>query len=74
MSGYVFMLGTCVNCGVPFTFNPHRVPSLRRTPDGPREPICRGCVERANSIRVANGLDPIEIYPDSYEPIEEGQL
>lgn len=69
---YVFVIGNCVCCGLPFSFNPHRVPSVRV--DGVREPICRVCVERANPLRVAKGLDPIIIFEDSYIPVPEEEL
>jgi len=70
--GYVFILGNCVCCGSPFTFNPLRVPSVRVS--GVREPICRTCVERANPLREAKGLEPIRILEDAYEPIPEEEL
>ncbi len=65
-TGYAFGLGACFECGQPFTFNLELVPSIRVR--GTKEPICRACVERANPIRVANGLDPIEILDGAYEP------
>lgn len=66
--GYFMVHGYCYGCGQPFMFNAERVPSIRV--DGSREPICRNCVEHANPLRAANGLDPIIIHPDSYEPSE----
>ncbi len=63
---------TCCGCGQPMNCNPHRVPSLRI--DGHREPVCRNCVEKVNPMRIANGLDPIEIHPDAYEAISENEL
>ena len=43
-------------CGVPFTFNPQRVPSY----DAGRgkRPICRSCMERIHEKRRAWGEDP----------------
>jgi hypothetical protein len=70
--GYAFAIGHCAGCGQPFGFNPMRVPSI--SIKGAREPICRACVERANPLRVANGLPPIEPLPDAYEPCDEGEL
>lgn len=80
MTGYVFILGPCIACGRVFSFNPDLVPSIPvgpgpggrpepRHPDagGRREPVCEACVTRANPLRVANGLDPIEILPGAYE-------
>jgi hypothetical protein len=82
--GWMVVLGACVGCGSTFSFNPDRVPSIRARrvqddngryrwqphPEGEREPLCRPCVERANIYRRDNGLPPIVIYPDSYEPLE----
>jgi hypothetical protein len=72
MSGYVFALGPCYGCKQPFSYNPHRVPSV--VVDGVREPICRGCVAIANPRRKANGLPEIVPLPDAYEPLPEGEL
>ena len=72
MTGYAIALAPCIGCGRVFGFNPHRVPSV--VINGEREPICRDCVQRVNPTRVANGLEPIRIFPDSYEPIEEAEL
>lgn len=63
--GYYFASGRCYGCGRLFTFNPHLVPSVRV--EGTREPICGGCVERANPMREENGLEPIRILPGAYE-------
>lgn len=70
--GYAIAMAPCVVCGRLFGFNPHRVPSA--VVDGQREPICRPCVERANPLRIAKGLEPIVIHSDSYEPIDEHEL
>jgi len=72
VTGYAFVIGVCVGCRAVFTFNPHRVPSV--LVKGVREPICRHCVEAVNPTRVANGLDPIVVFPDRYEPIPEEGL
>jgi hypothetical protein len=66
MTGYMYVLGHCYGCKRPFTFNADWVPSIRI--DGVKEPICRDCVEIANPKRIANGLEPIHIHPDAYEP------
>jgi len=73
MSGYVYAMSECVGCKVVFSYNPHRVPSIRRI-DGVREPVCLACVERANPERKANNLPVIVPHPDAYEPIPEGEL
>jgi len=68
MGAYV-LWATCYTCKGIFWCNPHRVPSINI--NGEREPICRTCVERANPRRVANGLDPIQVLPGAYEPVDE---
>ena len=72
MSGYAIVISPCFGCGKTFGYNPHKVPSIPI--DGVREPICGDCVERANPIREANGLDPIVVLPGAYDPIDEGEL
>lgn len=70
--GYALAFGPCVCCKVTFGFNPMRVPSIRV--NGQREPVCRGCVERANPLRIEKGLPPIEIHPEAYEACHESEL
>jgi hypothetical protein len=70
--GYALAMGTCFACHKPFAFNPVRVPSLRI--NGVREPICQECVDKANPLRIANGLPPIVPAPDAYDACEEGEL
>lgn len=70
--GYVFMTGTCVNCGKVFNFNPIKVPSIRI--NGIREPICGKCIEKVNPIRKERGLPEIEIEPDAYDWCREEEL
>lgn len=70
--GYVFATSYCIGCDRLFTYNPHRVPSLRV--NGEREPVCRDCIEIANPQRVANGLEPFKIHPEAYEPMPEEEL
>ncbi len=69
---YALMFGKCANCGQPFGFNPHKVPSIRV--EGKREPVCKPCIDQANPQRVAAGLPPFVIQPDAYEPIPEEEL
>lgn len=66
--GYMLVLGPCIGCNRTFSFNPDKVPSV--TYRGQREPVCRDCVERANPVRIANGLRPIVPDPEAYEPEE----
>jgi hypothetical protein len=71
--GYVFCTAPCLACGIPFIFNPMRVPSLRI--NGVREPICESCmIGRINPTRVARGLAPFEIMPGAYEACDESEL
>lgn len=72
MSGYVFVMAPCYCCGLIFSFNPDRVPSI--VVDGEREPICADCVERVNPQRVANKLEPIVPLPGAYGPAEAGSI
>ena len=74
--GYMFVLSPCFNCKTLISYNPERVPSIRVNragqpdPNGTREPVCRACIERANPVRIQNGLEPITILPGAYEPEE----
>lgn len=70
--GFAICLGSCINCGKPFSFNPVKVPSIRV--NGVREPVCKPCVETANVERVAAGLEPFAINPDAYDPCREEEL
>jgi hypothetical protein len=65
----MFAMGACIGCGRVFTFNPESVPSSTAI-TGTREPICETCMHRINDWRRANGLQPFEILPDAYEPVE----
>jgi hypothetical protein len=62
-----YMIGTghCVVCKRLFSFHPDRVPSTAIY--GDREPICRDCIERVNTIRAKRGMDLIEVLPGAYE-------
>jgi hypothetical protein len=62
--------GTCVVCGLTFSFNPELVPSVRV--NGVRTPICRECVEHANGERMKKGLSLIEVKPGAYDVEPEG--
>jgi hypothetical protein len=57
-----FAMAPCGQCNTPFSFNPHLVPSLNNVP------FCESCVNRANPIRVKNGLKPIKIVSGAYKP------
>lgn len=68
MTGFMYVIGACYGCGRTFTFNAEKVPSL--TIEGTRQPFCQTCIDIANPIREANGLDPIVPLPGAYEPQE----
>ena len=70
--GYVMVTSACFGCRRIFSYNPKHVPSIPIK--GVREPICRDCVEFVNPKRVANGLEPIVIRPQAYEPLREEEL
>lgn len=70
--GFYFVTGECFGCHRLFTFHPHKVPSI--VIDGERRPICRSCIEKANPLRIAKGLDPIQILSGAYDPAEEGEI
>lgn len=67
---FMCVIGNCYGCSKLFSFNPNYVPSIRPTPEAPREPICRECIEKANSQREASGLPPFQIHPEAYTPEE----
>lgn len=71
---YMLLHCACYTCRRPLTCNPFLVPSVpaHLTSTGEKEPVCRECIERANPQRIANGLAPIEIHPDAYEPAPVG--
>ena len=66
--GYLIAMAPCFGCKRVFSFNPDLVPSIRV--QGNREPICAACVARANPLRIANGLEPIQVLPGAYEESE----
>jgi hypothetical protein len=71
--GYAFMVAACANCGEIFSFNPHKVPSLRI--NGVRHQICQACFRKWNEIhRVSKGLEPIPPKEGAYEACPEEEL
>lgn len=73
--GYMLAMGPCMRCRRVFSFNPHKVPSQRLQPDGPRQPVCRACFDYLNRKRVKLGYerwpDPL---PGAYEPGPEDEI
>ena len=74
--GYALCTSPCFGCGRLFSYNPNRVPSIRRDPQDPstRTPICQACVKAANPRRIANGLPPIVPHPEAYTACDETEL
>jgi len=72
--GYALMMASCVRCEAVFGFNPHKVPSIRLTPDAEKQPICKTCVEWANQEKKKLGLPQFTIPEGAYEPINEEEL
>jgi len=85
MTDAYFAAGPCAFCGTVFTFNPERVPSIPANafriaeivteggvPPEPsaKVPICFACLLKINSLRVAEGFDPITPLSGAYEPAE----
>jgi hypothetical protein len=69
---FVNAMSPCYGCKRIFSYNPTRVPSL--TIDGVKEPFCQNCINRANPVRIANGLPPIIPVTGAYEPCDESEL
>lgn len=69
---YVFAMSGCLVCHDVFCYNPHKVPSHRV--NGVREPICNNCMIAINAVRQENGIPPLYIDPDAYDPINENEL
>lgn len=70
--GYVMCTGYCVCCGKMFMFNPSYVPSI--SIEKSKEPVCKTCIEVANSIKRKNSLPEFKIHPNAYEPLDEEEL
>lgn len=69
MPGAFLAVAPCYACGLLFSFDPDRVPSL--VVDGRREPLCMDCVARANELRRESGEALIYPLPGAYGPAEE---
>lgn len=71
---YVQMFAPCIRCQRVFSFNPMKVPSVRPSPDAPREPLCEGCFNVLNAVRQQRGLEPIAALPGAWEPCDENEV
>jgi hypothetical protein len=69
---YVQAYSACYSCKRLIAYNPDLVPSIRI--NGVREPVCRACIQQANPVRIAKGLQPITISPGAYEASDENDL
>ena len=72
--GWVYAHSQCFGCNKTFSYNPHRVPSIRPKEDLPREPICEACFDQLNSYRATKGMPPFERHADAYDPLPEHEL
>jgi hypothetical protein len=77
--GWAMMYSACCLCGRLFGYNPLHVPSLlmrggKLDPDGTREPVCQACVTRGNALRERQGMLPLRVHPDAYDPVDEREL
>lgn len=66
--GYAIVMGFCIACKSPVSFNPHKVPSIRV--NGVKEPLCRSCAERWSVIHKT----PVPFLDEAYEPVAEEDL
>jgi len=71
--GYYFATSPCFVCEQVFTYNPHRVPSIRNARDV-REPVCESCMTQINERRKAKGLEPFPVLPGAYDADEISNL
>lgn len=67
--GYMSVWSNCIVCKQLFPYNPFEVPSLRV--DGVKEPVCGGCMETINKLRVKKGVEPFHVSKEAYEPVHE---
>lgn len=68
--GYAIMMGFCIACKRPISFNPHSVPSLM-IDGGNREPLCEICANRWNELHPEKAKP---IRPDAYSFIDENEF
>jgi len=66
---YEFEYGPCILCGVPFGYDPLKVPKSA-IPTGRDEPVCKDCIEQINLERIEMGMEVIIIDPEAYKSIE----
>lgn len=72
--GYAFATALCFICNEVFSFNPHKVPSIKDK-GGVKRPLCEGCVKKMQLAQKQRGFpvwpDPL---PNAYQPIDETEL
>lgn len=67
--GQFFIVGRCYRCNNIFGFDSDKVISIRDD-NGVRQPLCEPCVSWLNQIRIAQGLEPVEIPTGAYVDLE----
>lgn len=66
---FMYVHGFCVACAAPISYNPDHVPSIRV--GGTKQAICPVCFAEWNRIhRTGQGLEPLPLHPNAYEPQE----
>ena len=72
---FAMIMAPCVRCRRVITFNPNKVPSIRITPDGPKEPLCLDCHTHLNQARKSMNLEPWpEPLPGAYDAAPEEEI
>jgi hypothetical protein len=62
MQKFIIACAPCACCGTEIRFNPSAVPSIQD------RPVCEECMSKLNTMRELEGLAPVAIAPDAYEP------
>ena len=62
--GYMMLVGNVLSVGNLWSAI-HRVPSYQN------QPICKGCVNEINLRRAEQGMEPLFVPDDAYEPTPE---
>lgn len=72
--GYVLMMGACIGCGNPMSFNPNKVPAIKDA-NGVKQPICKTCHDIFNDERERLGVERWpEPLPGAYEAADEDAI
>ena len=68
LMAFLEVVGPCCVCQTVISCNPEFVPSVRI--DGERQQVCEPCFRFLNNRRIENGLQPVKLHPEAYEPLE----